>query len=130
MEITMPKPKKTPKAQTPKTTPEPLPIKLLALAALLGETERQDMNALLRGALSAASTALRKTPGEYPDAIHSYIDQYAKSGAFKKAVAAAARLDSDQIDLFGGLHNAFAIPALFVGLSVAYLILANDGGAK
>ena len=124
----MPKPKKTPKAQTPKsrTRTPAVPVRLMALAALVQEGRRPSEVA---AALTAARTALRESAGDYPDAIHAFIEHSAKTSYAKDDIAKAERF-SDDIDLHGGIHNAFASPALLCGLAVAYVMLTNDGGER
>lgn len=119
----MPKPKKTPKAQTQ----NPLPPALLAIAALVGEAHHPGE---LRDALAVAQKAIQRTPGEYADDIHAYITHSAKTGSFKDDVLKAETFDSKDVDVHGGLHNAFATPALLAGMAVAFCVLTNNGGAK
>ena len=127
----MPKPKKTPKARTQKSEP-PIPLTLRVLATLIGEHDDRK----IRQALTAVRKALREELGdEFGDAIHAYIEQSARTGSFKADFANAKkledRLDDDKaFNLSGGIHNAYAQPGLLAGLTFAYVLLTNDGGAR
>jgi len=110
------------KTARPKTAPKgaPLPPMLVALAALVQQVDDPDA---MRAALRAAHTALREADGDYPDALHTYIDRAARTGWNKDAIE-KARLDA--LDLSGAIHNAFAIPGVLVGLALAYVVMMND----
>jgi hypothetical protein len=104
------------RAGSRKRQPE-VPVQLRALAALLHVTDGN-----LGAALVAAKRAA-ESPEDYPDVIHAYIRRWAETGPHKDDVARAVAVDPGNID--GGLHNAYATPALLAGVAFACVIFGG-----
>jgi hypothetical protein len=110
-----------------RATPAALPISLTVMTTILREDHKE-----LRRALTAARQALDEFvedtgPGDF--FMEGYIRDYAVvRGPFRDAAARAVAIDPGNME--GDLVNAYAVPGVLFGMSLAWLMLGGTDGGR